>query len=300
MTDTLDRDLAAANPVTDDHVRRLTGPHAREDLLADILAGPRAARPVAGAVAGPVVVASPLRRLRALPARGLLPVLVAAAVAAVVVLTGVTLRSTGPAGPGPYVGVARPGPAAAPCPGVTVPGSPQVVLRDADAVFCVHVPSPPEMSATGPSDAPAGGTAPTAWAALSVGGGPADLLLFVAVSPVRAPAADEVVLLTGTSDAFPDDAVDGDGVALPTHRLLGTAGAGVEGVEVVLPDGTTVPAALADGVWGAWWPADRGGPDDSDVRVRTATGTTTTALDDVRLPEASRLPDAPAPFLPGG
>lgn len=114
------------------------------------------------------------------------------------------------------------------------------------------------MTADALAAAPPGATAPTAWSALSVDGGPGDVLALVVVSPVAAPAEDEVVVLAGTSDAFPDDAIDPDGVAVLTHRVFGLAGDGVQQVAVVLGDGSTVPASLVDGVWGGMV-ARRGG-----------------------------------------
>lgn len=48
--------------------------------------------------------------------------------------------------------------------------------------------------------------------------------------------------------------------------VIGRAGAGVEKVEIELPDGTEVRASLRDGWWAAWWPGHEGGEADG-VRI---------------------------------
>ncbi|MBM2622897.1 hypothetical protein JIG36_46095 [Actinoplanes sp. LDG1-06] len=55
--------------------------------------------------------------------------------------------------------------------------------------------------------------------------------------------------------------------------MIGRAGAGVEKVEIELPDGTEVRASLRDGWWAAWWPGHEGGVADGvRIVVHTAGG----------------------------
>jgi hypothetical protein len=53
--------------------------------------------------------------------------------------------------------------------------------------------------------------------------------------------------------------------------LIGRAGAGVEKVQIELPDGTKVRASLKSGWWTAWWPGAEGGQADG-VRIVVYTG----------------------------
>jgi hypothetical protein len=53
---------------------------------------------------------------------------------------------------------------------------------------------------------------------------------------------------------------------------------------VVLTNGLRVTATLRHGVWGVWWPSDRGDPTGCTLEVRTAAGVTTVD------PSAARLP----------
>lgn len=265
MLESIDRDLQRVNPVTADTVHRLTRPGARDSLLRELVSEPTA-RP------GSPRTSSGRRLMVA-------PLLVAAAVAAVV-LSAVSLlddRLTRDAAP-----VAAPAPPASSCPGVSLPGAAQLVQRRAGSTFCVHVPLAASVD-------PSGRTAPTAWSALTVGGGSPDLMVTQFVDALPAPPADGVLVLGTTSDAFPDDVVEADGRVLETHRVFGTASRDVTAVEIVLPDGRTLSASLTAGVWGAWWPAGAGGPDDSQVRIRTPEATTTVDLDTVGLPERSRI-----------
>ncbi|MCY1139067.1 hypothetical protein OWR29_13805 [Actinoplanes sp. Pm04-4] len=56
--------------------------------------------------------------------------------------------------------------------------------------------------------------------------------------------------------------------------LIGRAGAGVEKVEIELPDGTKVRASLKNGWWAAWWPGAEGGKADGVKIVVDADGKT--------------------------
>lgn len=100
--------------------------------------------------------------------------------------------------------------------------------------------------------------------------------------PFTRPAADRVLLLGGDLQTPP--AGDGESRSLRVYQLYGLAGAGVTGVDVVLPNGLRVTATVRDGVWGAWWPADKGDPTGCRLDVHTTAGTRTVDPATVRLP----------------
>ncbi|WP_432535069.1 hypothetical protein, partial [Kineococcus arenarius] len=56
------------------------------------------------------------------------------------------------------------------------------------------------------------------------------------------------------------------------YQLFGFAGADVDGVDIVLSNGTSITATVEHGLWGAWWPASEGEPDASQLTVHTGTG----------------------------
>jgi hypothetical protein len=58
----------------------------------------------------------------------------------------------------------------------------------------------------------------------------------------------------------------------------------VTGLDLVLTNGLRVTATLRNGVWGAWWPSDRGDATGCKLHVRTAAGVTTVDPYAVRLP----------------
>jgi hypothetical protein len=99
--------------------------------------------------------------------------------------------------------------------------------------------------------------------------------------PVQPPAAGEVVVVAGDDRPLPDEE---PGVAsLRAYQLFGTAGPGVTGVDILLRNGLRITATVQHGIWGAWWPAERGEPTDSRLDVHTATGTRTLTTDTLRL-----------------
>ncbi|MGK5685490.1 hypothetical protein [Actinoplanes sp. URMC 104] len=99
--------------------------------------------------------------------------------------------------------------------------------------------------------------------------------------PFTRPRADAVLVLGGSLTAPPkEEGVDD----IDAFQLFGLGGAAVTGVDVVLTNGLRVTASLRGGVWGAWWPAERGDPAGCRLEVRTAAGTTTVDPDAVGLP----------------
>ncbi|MCO8276553.1 hypothetical protein M1L60_38845 [Actinoplanes sp. TRM 88003] len=57
--------------------------------------------------------------------------------------------------------------------------------------------------------------------------------------------------------------------------MYGLSGPAVTGVDLLLTNGLRITASLRNGIWGAWWPSDRGDPTGCKLEVRTATGVTT-------------------------
>ncbi|MDG4824760.1 hypothetical protein O7635_23160 [Asanoa sp. WMMD1127] len=98
--------------------------------------------------------------------------------------------------------------------------------------------------------------------------------------PFTRPGAADVLVL-GASLANPprEPGVD----SLEVFQLYGLSGPDVTGVDLVLANGLRVTASLRGGIWGVWWPSDRGEPDGCVLEVRTSGGTATIDPDTVRL-----------------
>ncbi|RZS87057.1 hypothetical protein EV189_2479 [Motilibacter rhizosphaerae] len=95
--------------------------------------------------------------------------------------------------------------------------------------------------------------------------------------PDRAPSPASGSATLETSGAA------GDG-RLQHSEAIGRLGSAVTGVDVLLPDGSTVQASTGRGWWAAWWPGGEGAQlDGLRVRVHAASGSTTT-------PASSLLP----------
>ena len=71
---------------------------------------------------------------------------------------------------------------------------------------------------------------------------------------------------------------------LQAYQLYGLSGPDVTGVDLVLANGLRVTSSLRGGIWGVWWPADRGEPVGSRLRVHTAAGVKTVDPRSVQLP----------------
>jgi hypothetical protein len=100
--------------------------------------------------------------------------------------------------------------------------------------------------------------------------------------PVQPPAGGDVIVAGGDDSPIPEDE---PGVrSLRAYQLYGMAGPDVTGVDILLGNGLRVTATVQDGVWGAWWPVERGAPTGSRLAIHTAEGTRTVPTDSVRLP----------------
>jgi hypothetical protein len=97
--------------------------------------------------------------------------------------------------------------------------------------------------------------------------------------PFARPGDDAVLVLGGTSDTPPA----GGTSEIRAFQLYGLSGSAVIGVDLVLTNGLRVTASLRDGVWGLWWPGDRGAPTGARLQVRTTAGVTTVDPNAVRL-----------------
>ena len=98
----------------------------------------------------------------------------------------------------------------------------------------------------------------------------------VSDKPFTRPGPDDVLVLGG---AEPGPLID----PLQVQQIFGLAGAGVTGVDLLLANGLRITATVRAGLWGAWWPADRGAPGGLRIAVRTEAGIRTVDADGVRL-----------------
>ena len=101
----------------------------------------------------------------------------------------------------------------------------------------------------------------------------------VSDEPFALPRGGAVLVLGG------DVGLPPEGSASPVHayQMYGLSGPGVTGVDLVLPNGLRVTATLRHGVWGLWWPSDRGAPTGGELEVRTAAGVTSVRPGAVQL-----------------
>jgi len=92
--------------------------------------------------------------------------------------------------------------------------------------------------------------------------------------PFERPATDGVLVLGGMGPT-PKGDNDPNARSFDAHRLYGLSGRDVTGVDIVLANGLRITTSMRNGVWGAWWPEDKGHPTGSRLEVRTANGTRT-------------------------
>ncbi|MBM0230860.1 hypothetical protein JNW91_02585 [Micromonospora sp. STR1_7] len=97
----------------------------------------------------------------------------------------------------------------------------------------------------------------------------------VSDKPFAKPQGSAVLVLGGISQ-IPSRGIQ-------AFQLYGLSGPEVTGVDVVLTNGLQVTATARNGVWGVWWPSDRGDPAGCKLHVRTAAGVTLVDPDAVRL-----------------
>lgn len=91
---------------------------------------------------------------------------------------------------------------------------------------------------------------------------------------------DGAVLVLGGDVEMPPEGTTSD---IHAYQLYGLSGPAVTGVDLVLAGGLRVTATLRHGVWGLWWPSDRGVPTGARLEVRTAAGVKTVAPAAVQL-----------------
>ncbi len=88
--------------------------------------------------------------------------------------------------------------------------------------------------------------------------------------PFTRPRGGDVLVVGGSLQTPPPG-----GPELHPFQVYGLSGPAVTGVDVVLTNGLRVTASLRDGIWGAWWPSDKGDPTGCRLQVRTAAGLAT-------------------------
>jgi hypothetical protein len=91
---------------------------------------------------------------------------------------------------------------------------------------------------------------------------------------VTAPTGTDVLVVGGNFDQ-PEPPKEPGVESLDAPQIFGLVGADVTGVDVVLTNGLRVTASLRGGIWGAWWPRDRGHGAGAVLEVHTAAGTHT-------------------------
>jgi len=101
----------------------------------------------------------------------------------------------------------------------------------------------------------------------------------VSDKPFAKPQGGAVLVLGSASVSPPEDGV----TQIQAFQLYGLSGPAVVGVDLVLTNGLRVTATLRQGVWGMWWPSDRGDPTGGKLQIRTAAGVTTADPDAARL-----------------
>jgi hypothetical protein len=89
--------------------------------------------------------------------------------------------------------------------------------------------------------------------------------------PFAKPGDGSVLVLGGDLETPPK----GGTSQIEAFQLYGLSGPAVTGVDLVLADGLRVTATLRHGVWGVWWPSERGDPTGSKLQVHTAAGVRT-------------------------
>lgn len=111
-------------------------------------------------------------------------------------------------------------------------------------------------------------------------GGLNSMAATVSDKPFDRPQGGAVLVLGGTLETPPDDGTS----EIQAFQLYGLSGPAVVGVDLVLTNGLRVTATLRHGVWGVWWPSDRGDPAGVRLEVRTPAGMTTVDPYAVQLP----------------
>lgn len=101
--------------------------------------------------------------------------------------------------------------------------------------------------------------------------------------PYTLPTGADVLVLGG--DERPStDVTEPDVITLRAYQLYGMAGPDVTGVDIVLTNGLRITATVHDGIWGAWWPMDKGDPTGNRLEVHTGAQTRVVDPRTVELP----------------
>ena len=90
--------------------------------------------------------------------------------------------------------------------------------------------------------------------------------------PVTKPSGGNVLVLGGDLQDSPPDPQREDATitSLRAYQLYGLAGPDVESVKILLANGTAVTATVQHGLWGAWWPAEKGTASGTRLQVSAA------------------------------
>ena len=102
----------------------------------------------------------------------------------------------------------------------------------------------------------------------------------VSDKPFDLPRAGDVLVLGGGRDLPPPE---DNTESIRVVQLYGLSGTDVTGIDLRLANGLRIAATMRAGIWGLWWPSDRGSATGCRLEIHTATGTTTVDPDAVRL-----------------
>jgi len=124
-------------------------------------------------------------------------------------------------------------------------------------------------------------------AGLTADGGSDDGLSMVNTTsydkPYDQPQGREILMVGGDLEGYLQDDEDAGTRSLGIYQQWGLVGSDVDGVTIVLANGLQITATVDHGMWGAWWPADRGTPTGSQFIVHSNTGDQTIDPADVGL-----------------
>ncbi|MEJ5944936.1 hypothetical protein WDZ17_06460 [Pseudokineococcus basanitobsidens] len=98
----------------------------------------------------------------------------------------------------------------------------------------------------------------------------------VTSEPYDLPSGGEVLVLGGDTTTPPAAPVEEGVTSLEVFQLYGLAGDDVTGIDIVLTNGLRITTTLTDGIWGAWWPSDKGDPTGVRLDLHTSDGQTAT------------------------
>jgi hypothetical protein len=100
--------------------------------------------------------------------------------------------------------------------------------------------------------------------------------------PFTRPAPGTVLVLGGSWQSLPPPREPGTR-SIEAFQMYGLSGATVTGVDVLLANGLKVTATLRGGIWGVWWPSERGASTGARLLIHTPTGVTTVDPHTVQL-----------------